>query len=120
MSSPAQGKQEADRILVARKEKLAGRSPYPTQDSRGSCAEHLQSVGAEGALQFASGMDSPGPQALPVETPLSVIMEYTIRGGYFPPFTALTSVSLCINTIRFESSITKANKAGLGRDSKIT
>lgn len=64
MSSPAQGKQEADRILVVRQERLAGRSPYPTQGSRGSCAEHLQSVGAGGcsAVRFRDGLPrSPGP-----------------------------------------------------------
>lgn len=53
----------------------------------------------------------------------SALHNYGIHHGggvRSPPFTTFTSVRLCINTIRFESSITKANKAGLGRDSKIT
>lgn len=63
---------------------------------------------------------SPDPQASSAQTHLSIITEYTALGGISLPFTTFSGVSLSINTIRFESSITKANKAGLSRDSKIT
>lgn len=70
-------------------------------------------------LRFLDGLPR-SPGLISRDTALHNYGILHFRGVRFPPFRTFTSVNLCINTIRFESSITKANKAGLGRDSKIT
>lgn len=70
-------------------------------------------------LGFASPTLPKSPDLVSRDTSIDNYRIHSL-GGISLSFTTFTGVSLGISTIRFESSITKANKAGLSRDSKIT
>lgn len=89
-------------------------------DPRGQ-TPHGSVVGSVGAL-LAAGRPSerhlsappppPAPQASSAEAQRPTVRD-TRLWGCFLPIPTLPGVSLSVNTIRFESSITKANKEGL-------